>query len=371
MKKLTLTAILFLLLPLFSFSQDYWEHLYTNDTNMIWTMKIANNGTIYYGSSNGLYISHDDGQTWAFKYLFEYSYMYDMEFDIDSNLICAASYKLYKYKVAEDEWEFLFQPEVLHDFRAILVDSNFIFAGNDNGNLYRYDGYNWQELETQPVAGITDIIKDTADRLFTCSTSWSGDDGSVAQSLDNGDTWTLLGLKNSYIQDLAIDGQNRLYAGSIGNSQYGIGGLYRYDRESGTWDTLRLYHRVMSILINDEDSLYIGQYTTGGPPAGAFMSPDYGETWYDISSGFPEDNYYKNVMELTIGPQNHLYSIIQNANSIYKSTDSTIVGLERPNYSGQFALRVFPNPFSSQLLITLNNKSFGYCNVSIFNQFST
>lgn len=69
MKKLIFTAILFVLLPLFSFSQDYWKHVYTNDTNIIWTMKIAGEGTIYYGSSNGLYISYDESQTWEFKYL--------------------------------------------------------------------------------------------------------------------------------------------------------------------------------------------------------------------------------------------------------------------------------------------------------------
>ncbi len=251
MEKLKLTAILFLLLPLLSYSQDYWEHVYTNDTNKIWSMRIAGDGTIYYGSSNGLYISHDDRQTWGFKYLFEHAYMYDMEFDLDSNLICIADDKLYKYKIAEDEWEFLFQPDVNQSFHALLIDSATIFAGSDI-SLFRYSNGKWEELTIHPNGfGVFDIKKDTTGRLFIGATNYTGG-GGVTQSLDNGDTWTLIGLEDSYIQDLAIDSYNRLYAASIGHNQYGIGGLYRYDRESGTWDTLRLYHRVECILFNDE-----------------------------------------------------------------------------------------------------------------------
>ncbi len=96
------------------------------------------------------------------------------------------------------------------------------------------------------------------------------------------------------------------------------------------------------------------------------MSPDHGETWYDISSGF-QGSSFPNVMELTIGSDKHLYAIVQHVNSIYKSTNATIVGLEKPTLIEGFNIQVFPNPFSSKLMIILNNNFFGYCNVSFFN----
>ncbi len=368
MKKLCVFIIVLISINKLTISQDYWQHVHTNDTNHIWSIEISKAGTIYYGSSNGLYISNDEGETWDFKYLDKYAYMYEIAFDIDSNLICVARNKLYKYKIAEDEWEFLFEPEgPPYNIHALLVDGPEIFAGDIGHNLYHFDGETWEKLEGQPVIGIEDIVKDTLGRLFTCGTSFSTNNGSVAQSLDNGQTWTLIGLENSYLATLAIDSYNRLYAGSTGNHVNGIGGLYRYDRESGTWDTLRLYHGVQSMLLNEEDSLYIGQYSIGGPPAGAFMSPDYGETWYDISSGLPEGNSHKNVMELSLGPQGHLYCIIQNENSIYKSTNTTTVGINNADHPEEFEIQTFPNPASSQLFILFNNNIQSACNISIYN----
>jgi hypothetical protein len=209
------------------------------------------------------------------------------------------------------------------------------------------------------------IVKDTVGRLFIGNKSYTGG-GRVWQSLDKGETWTSIGLYDSYIKDLAIDSQDRLYAGSTGNNEFGIGGFYRYNREEGAWDTLRLYYRIESICFNEEDSLYIGQYTTGGPPAGAVFSPDYGETWQYISSGF-QGSTAPNVMELALGPDNHLYAILQDENAVYKSTVTTVVGTKEPTVYSGFIVDVFPNPTSSELVISMNNYDNDRCNISICN----
>lgn len=120
------------------------------------------------------------------------------------------------------------------------------------------------------------------------------------------------------------------------------------------------------MLINNEDSLYIGQYTTGGPPNGVFISHDYGETWSGISSGLPEDGSYKNIMELYLGPQNRLYAIVQDTNSIFRSIHPTIVGTDENNIRQSFNVRAFPNPFSSRLIVSMEQTGHGHCKYSIY-----
>jgi hypothetical protein len=359
MKKFQLTIIALVFLPLFSFSQDYWELFHTNDTSYIYCIQIANDGTIYYGGIGGLFISHDDGQTWDYKYLHKYRDILNIAFDMDSNLICGSDDGVYKYKIIEDEWELLFEPDN-GGFSSILVVEDTIYAVGGSGS-YRYANGNWDNLGR----GGADIVEDNEGRLFIGSTGFTGG-GRVWQSLDKGDTWASIGLYDSYIVDLATDSQGRLYVGSIGNHEYGIGGLYRYNREEGIWDTLRLYYSVNCICFNEEDSLYIGQYTTGGPPAGAVFSPDYGETWNYISSGFQGPGF-PNVRELALGPDNHLYAVMEDVSEIYKSTGTTIVGIIEPTVYPGFNVDVFPNPFSTKLSITMTNQDNGRCTIFVCN----
>jgi len=355
MKKFKTTILILAFLPLFSFSQDYWELIHTNDTSYIWSIQIAKEGTIYYGGSNGLFISHDDGQSWDYKYLHKNRDINVMAFDIDSNLICGVDDGVYKYKIVEDEWELLFKPD--HGgFESILVVEDTIYAVGASGS-YRYANGNWYNMGR----GGADIVEDNEGRLFIGSTGFTGG-GRVWQSLDKGDTWTSIGLYDSFIEDLAVDSQGRLYVGSTGNYEYGIGGLYRYNREEGIWDTLRLYYRVECICFNEEDSLYIGQYSTGGPPAGAVFSPDYGETWNYICSGF---NGFPNVREIVLGPDNHLYSIVE-FQSIYYSTNTTITSAPENHLAFKEYLEVYPNPFKDKLSIKNSQYATGPCRVKIF-----
>ncbi len=367
MKKLKLTVILILLLPLFSFSQEYWEHVYTTDTNTIMSLKVAENGTIYYGGAKGLFISDDEGQTWDFKYLLNYVWLYSLEFDIDSNLIVGASYKLYNYDIENDSFYFIETPPPLANFIAIFVDSTQIFANSADNQILRYKDDEWKNIDIgNDVGTVYAILKDTNNVIYVGTTGFDYG-GGVYRSFDYGDTWEFMGLYHYYIRSLAIDSQNRLYAGAIGHVTTGDGGFFRYNNQTLSWDTLNNNARVQSIYFNEEDSLYVGIYSIGGN-AGAWMSPDFGNTWFNISSGLPDPSHESNnVKDITESTEGFLYAIVGDNKSIYKSTDSTVVGLEKPAHSEEFTFQVFPNPFSSQLLIILNDKSYGHCNVSFFN----
>lgn len=224
MKKLLTTTIILCFFQLSTYAQDYWEFVHRNDTVHIYSMIIAQDGTIYYGAKGGLFISHDDGVSWECKHILFYLAIYAMEFDLDSNLIVGASNRLFRYKVEEDEWELLMQGEHTYGFVTIYIDSTVFLAGNVV-DLYKFEDSVWVEIDVHPsYVGATDIVKDQDGRLFIGATNFTGG-GGVIQSLDNGETWTLIGLYNSYVSSLAIDSYNRLYAGSSGHQLYSTGGL--------------------------------------------------------------------------------------------------------------------------------------------------
>jgi len=348
MKNYFLLSLL-LSISLVGFSQDYWEHIYTNDTNSVLSLKVANNGTIYFGGEKGLYISHDGGLSWDFKYLYDYVWLNSIEFDTDSNLLVGASYLLHKYYVEQDSFALIETPPPIVNFITMYVDSNCIFMNGINNHVLRYENEEWTSLDLGGGVGyVYSIVKDTNGILYVGATSFNSG-GGVFRSLDNGNNWESFGLQYYYIRSLAIDSRNRLYAGAIGHSTTGEGGFFRYNYENLEWDTISHSAKVQSLYFNEEDSLYAGIYSQGGN-GGAWMSPDYGDTWIKISSGLPTITS-NNVSDITEDSQGYLYAIVGFQRSIYKSADSTITSIKMPIITDWDDILVYPIPFEDSFFI--------------------
>jgi len=366
MNKILILIISLVIIPLFSYTQDYWQHVHTNDTNNVISLKIANDGTIYYGGENGLFISHDDGLTWDFKFLLYQVWINSMEFDLDSNLLIGASRKLYRYDIVNDSFSYLISTPNNRNFHSIFVDTTGIYAGYTPHYILRFSNNEWSVLDIGYGKGTPEsIVRDTLGVLYAGTTGHTSG-GGVFRSFDNGDTWEAFGLDKYQVQSLAYDSYNRLYAGAIGHLETGNGGFFRYNYESSSWDTLSNNARVQSLFFNTEDSLYAGIYSIGAD-AGAWMSPDYGDTWINISSGLPDPGEESNnVDNITIDPSNHLYAVIGNQKSIYKSSGPTVI-ISENNRLNKNDFNVFPNPFTKGIVIDLKDKTNKTVTIQIYN----
>lgn len=355
MNKLRTSLLIFFFLPLFSFSQDYWEHVYSIDTNNIISLQVDNDGTIYFGGAKGLFISNDDGQSWDFKFLFNYIWVYSLEFDCDSNLLVGASFRLYRYNIEQDSFYNLNAPDDVN-FITIYNDSNYIFTNSDYNYILRYSDGEWNKILVNDDAGFVYAIVKDADGVLYVGTTGFDHGGGVFRSFDEGETWEYFGLHHYYIRSLAIDLYNRIYAGAIGHVSTGEGGFFRYNYQTMQWDTLSHNARVQSLFFNEEDSLFAGIYSAGGN-GGAWMSPDYGDTWIKISSGLPNPNFESNNVEgITEDAHSHLYAIVGDQKSIYKSSDSTITLINEPFEISSDEIVIYPNPFTDSFLIKLVDK---------------
>ncbi|NMM49033.1 VPS10 domain-containing protein [Marinigracilibium pacificum] len=165
----------------------------------------------------------------------------------------------------------------------------------------------------------------------------------VYKSMDGGESWTNMGLKNSeHISKIVIHPENSdiIWVAAQGPlwSKGGERGLYKSIDGGKTWNkTLgnEEWTGVTDILIDprNPDVLYaatwdrhrtVAAYMGGGPGSGIHKSTDGGETWTELTKGLPEENMGK--IGLAISPQNPdiIYAAIElkrRTGGVYKSTD--------------------------------------------------
>jgi hypothetical protein len=161
----------------------------------------------------------------------------------------------------------------------------------------------------------------------------------VFLSTNNGSSWDTVntGLPSHQIYALAVRGTN-IYAGT-----YGFG-VFLSTNNGASWtalDTGVTGPKVISCLTVSGSNIFAG--TVEG---GVFASKDSGNTWASVNLGFPMLPY-------------NVWSIATDGTNVYAGTDgmgvwsssiATLAGI-RDVPIGNFAVNVYPNPFTRQTTI--------------------
>ena len=114
-----------------------------------------------------------------------------------------------------------------------------------------------------------------------------------------------------------------------------IGGVFVLPAGSDVWTNLNNIELVTSIVINSENSIYIGCSNLDGYTGGVRQSVNNGQTWEIINTGMGD----KDIENLKIGADGHLFAVAYNSPiPLFKSVNSTLpITPQASNYPENFS----------------------------------
>lgn len=186
------------------------------------------------------------------------------------------------------------------DVRALDFNANdHLFAGTQSGVYRSMDhGESWQHLGADLAGNIAQSIAiHTNGHIYVgAMTIFSTGGGGVSLSTDNGETWSRTSLRDRAVLDVAVDSDERIFAGTY------YGGLFRSVDEGKNWTTSHVINSDVYTLILDS----LGQIFAG-TAAGVFYSTANGANWNLLDEGLG----YPIVHSLAINPAGDVFVGLQ------------------------------------------------------------
>ena len=200
----------------------------------------------------------------------------------------------------------------------------------------------------------------------------------IYKSIDGGQSWSHMGLKNSeHIGKIIVDPNNSdvVYVAAIGPlwSKGGDRGLYKTTDGGKTWNavlTVDEHTGVNDVIMDprDPDVLYASAYQRrrhvftylgGGPGSGMYKSTDGGANWEKINKGLPGVD--KGRIGLAIAPTNPeiIYAIVEAAQGkggFFKTTNRGASWVKQGSYasSGNYYQEIVVDPNDSETIYGMN-----------------
>jgi ligand-binding sensor domain-containing protein len=113
---------------------------------------------------------------------------------------------------------------------------------------------------------------------------WAGTTNGVFRSINNGESWTQVGLTHANVLSIAINSHGHIFVGTDSI------GLFRSTDNGTNWMqanmSLPTTNSVNAIAINSHDHIFVG--TDSG---GIFRSIDNGEKWTSVNNGLARINW--------------------------------------------------------------------------------
>lgn len=234
-----------------------------------------------------------------------------------------------------------------------LQNQNIMFAGAASGGLWRSTdhGISWKPVfDKQPTLSIGCIAIDqkNPDIIWVGTgegnprNSLSSGKG-IYRSLDGGNTWQLMGLKNSHnIYRIIVSPENSdvVYAGVIGSpwGQQTDRGLYRTTDGGKTWRKILYVNSLTGVadMVMDPVNprkLFVAMwqhqrwpwfFKSGGPGSGLYVTYDGGDHFEKITAknGLPKGELGRIGLAVSASNHNVVYALIESKkNGFYRSVD--------------------------------------------------
>ena len=363
MKKIFFLLLIFIAIPLLSFSQEYWEQLYFPDTADITCLAVNNVGDLFVGTGSNqttgaLYRSTDSAESW--ELLFE-----NGDFSVNSislnnqgtiYISKGGFTKILTSTDNGDSWDTIQYPSYITanigNIEASGVDTLFISTAFNNGViLFRsYDnGNSWDSIFTthhntsESIQKI--LISPNPNIIYLALSGHLENMGGVYKSADGGDTWEFIGLYNYMVTSLALNNAGDLFAGSYGGlADTAMQGIYVLRAGNENWQGLS-YPQVNDIIIISEDEIFCSTAW----PNGVVRSTDNGNTFELINEGLASGE----MRDLAIDNSGYIY--VTNLSSLNRTINPTVSINEKMIDLYSNDLEIYPNPASSSLFIKPNH----------------
>jgi photosystem II stability/assembly factor-like uncharacterized protein len=264
--------------------------------------------------------------------------------------VAVASGHIWKTKNNGTSWKPIFDNYGVYSIGCLAIDpnnSNIIWAGTGENNSQRALGYG----------------------------------NGVYKSLDGGDSWVNMGLKNSrQIGKILIDPRNSdiVYIAAEG-SVWGPGGergIYKSNDGGNTWE------KILEISENtgvydlefhptNADIIYASAHQrrrsgfskiNGGPESSLYKTTNAGKDWRKITKGFPEVHLGRINLAVTPANDKLIYAIVEAAKDsggFYRSIDQGESWNKMSNYtsSGQYFTEIYCDPVDPDKIYSMDTYS--------------
>lgn len=335
-----------------------WSEKNEGMLSSIQVVATSEEGTLYVGTSGGIYRSSDWGTTWTLtnEGLSALS-IRSFAFDPEGVPIAGTFGGVYRWDAADERWENI-GPPANPGIRDLSYDANGTLYASYFGGLYRFQNNTWTTLPVNPDGNPRQV--NTA-AVGPNGELYAGTNFDAFRSDDGGQTWTLLEFDNQgtfqrfSAQDIVFDAEGRLYIATRFLS------ILLSEDQGQTW--LRLVNGLTgledmrSIVFDNNGVLHVGTFGLG---VQRFDQETF--TWFPINEGL-EDlrvqsiafDRFGNAFAGTFGK------------GLYRNLPFGGIATESDAIPETFALQGnYPNPFNPVTTITFSLPMTADVSVEVF-----
>jgi len=369
----TIGALTFLLTSFFvsqiSAQENSWQPLNGPDTTEINCICARANGSIFVGSSWGIYRSTNLGESWSNVSPDSQRIKVWSITEFPGSYIFFSAYPgAGLYRSADDglTWQ---PPNLDNEINNIPIQSlagtsaNTLFAGT-GGGVFRSTNYGatWQNVL---MSKSTTCFATTSNGdIFAGGTQQGyGLDG-IYRSTTGGASWVAVdsGLRYSDITALVADSENRLYAVTY------VGASYRSTNNGDFWTDISDPNNVgtscTSLAANSHEDLFLGRYSHSiAGVKGVSSSHDHGASWIDFGEGLADQN----ILSLAVTSDGYLLAGTASAGAFRTKNPTTVVRNLPMSIPNSLTLyQNYPNPFNPSTTIEFQLPASGFTTLTIY-----